>query len=169
MALNTVRDLFFHQLNVIYGAERKMSDSLPKIVSAAAAPELQEALQEHLETTEEQVARLDSVFEELGIEYSGKESKGMNGLVEESNEVLDMEAEEQLKDSALIAIIQRFKHYEIASYGAAATYARELGYKKVAQMLRDTLDEEQRIDHRLTRILTGGIFGKGIDQGARRT
>ncbi len=169
MALNTIRDLFVHHLNIVYGAEKQMSESLPRIVSAAVNPELQEFLQEHLETTEEQVSRLDTIFEELGLEYGGIESKGMKGIIEESNDILSAEAEDRLRDSAIIAIIQKFKHYEIASYGAVATYARELGYKKVAQMLRDTFDEEQRTDHRLNRILTGGIFGKSIDQGAPRT
>ena len=46
----------------------------------------------------------------------------------------------------LIANAQRVEHYEIAGYGTAATYAKELGQNEVLNLLLDTLNEEKTTD-----------------------
>ena len=57
-----------------------------------------------------------------------------------------------VRDAWLIATAQRVKHHEIASYGTVRTYAQLLGFTFAAQLLQQTLDEEQAADQQLTHL-----------------
>jgi ferritin-like metal-binding protein YciE len=122
------------------------------MAKAATSPTLKDALQEHLAVTEQQRDRLDQIFQELDESPRGKKCKAMEGLIEEGQEVLDLDADPAVKDAALIAAAQRVEHYEIAVYGTLRTYANVLGYRQAAETLQTTLDEEGDADDKLTEI-----------------
>jgi ferritin-like metal-binding protein YciE len=152
MSLATMRDLFVHELKDLYSAENQIIKALPKMAKAASSAELQQAFEHHLEQTKEQVARLESIFEKLEISPRGKKCKAVEGLIEEGKEVLDEDADEAVRDAALIGAAQRVEHYEIAAYGCARTYARLLGEDEAAELLQQTLDEEADTDKKLTEL-----------------
>src|SRR5688500_16637008 len=56
----------YDSLKDIYWAEKHLLKALPRLKKAATNEELKAALDEHVQVTEEQVARLDQVFELLG-------------------------------------------------------------------------------------------------------
>src|ERR1051326_6695159 len=122
------------------------------MAKAASSPELQEALNEHLATTKGQVTRLEEVFDKLGTKTKGKSCAGMKGLIEEGEEVIGQDASDELKDLAIIGAAQRVEHYEIAAYGTARTFAERLGNEEVAELLQETLTEEEEADEKLTEI-----------------
>ena len=157
MPLGSLQDLYIEELRDIYSAEKQIIKALPKMAEGANNPELKAAFEEHLQMTEEQVRRLDSIFGELEKSPSGKKCKGMEGLIEEGKEMLEEEADPDVKDAALIAAAQRVEHYEIAAYGTVRNYARQLGLTNQADLLQRTLDEEGETDKRLTSLAESGV------------
>lgn len=152
MKLETLRDLYIEELKDLYSAESQLLKALPKMAKAATSAELQKAFEDHLAETEGQVERLETIFKELEEKPTGKTCQAMKGLVEEGKEVIEEDAEDDVRDAALIAAAQRVEHYEMAGYGCVRTYAQLLGYDKAAKLLQQTLDEEGAADKSLTKL-----------------
>jgi ferritin-like metal-binding protein YciE len=152
MSTDSLKKLYIDELKDLYSAEMQLVKALPKMAKKASAPELKQAFQNHLEETKGHVERLEEIFEELEEKPTGKTCKGMKGLIEEGEEVIDEDGEEAVLDAALIAAAQRVEHYEIAGYGVARTFATHLGEDDAAVLLQQTLDEEGEADKKLTSI-----------------
>jgi ferritin-like metal-binding protein YciE len=188
-SLETLHDLFVHELRDLYDAENQLLKALPLMAQAAQSPELKRAFDTHLRETKEQVRRLERVFKGLGEKPSGKTCKAMQGLVEEGRELLSEDADPDVMDAALIVAAQKVEHYEIASYGSVCTFGRVLGYDEATEVLKQTMAEEERTDKLLTSISeklnaeaesadeaddsqssdgTGGEAMSGGDEGAAR-
>jgi ferritin-like metal-binding protein YciE len=152
MALDNLKDLYVEQLRDLYSAEQQILKALPKMEEAATHDELKAAFREHRSVTEQQVQRLEQVFDQLGEKPSGHHCKGMEGLIKEGEEMIGEKGDKATRDAGLIAAAQRVEHYEIAGYGTVRTYADQLGMQDHARLLQQTLDEEGQTDHRLTRL-----------------
>jgi ferritin-like metal-binding protein YciE len=155
--MESMQDLYLHELKDLYSAEKQILKALPQMAEKATHQELRRAFEEHKATTEEQVRRLETIFSDLGQSPGGKKCKGMEGLIEEGEEILQEQADPDVRDAALIGAAQRVEHYEIAGYGTARTYAKQLGFDKHADLLQRTLDEEGQTDERLTKLAEGRI------------
>jgi len=152
MSVETLEDLLIDELKDLYSAEKQIVRSLPKLAKAASTPELQEALQSHLEETRGQVERLDKIAEIVGKKLTGKTCAGMKGVLEEGSEVLEEVEEGDVRDAAMIGAAQRVEHYEMAGYGTARDFAMLLGMDDVVALLEQTLEEEKAADQKLTAI-----------------
>lgn len=168
MQLNSLHDLYVSQLQDVYDAEQQITQALPKMANAASTPELKDAFNKHLQQTRGQIDRLDEIFRDLDMNPGGKRCKGMQGLIEEGEEVLKANGDAKTKDAALIEAAQKVEHYEIATYGSLRTYADQLGYDDAADLLQETLDEEGKTNKMLTDLATGGLLGKGVNVAAER-
>ena len=118
----------------------------------ATNPDLHNAFTEHLAVTESQSQRLEQILESLGETARGKKCVGMEGLIEEADELLEEDAAEDVLDAGLIAKAQHVEHYEIAGYGTVRTYAMTLGLSDHAELLQQSLDEEIEADKLLTSL-----------------
>lgn len=150
--LDSLQDLFVQELKDLYNAERQIQDALPKMVEKASNQELKDAFNEHLQLTGEHVQRLEQIFDTLQESPTGMKCKGMEGIIDESKDLLKQDANPDVKDAGLIGQAQRVEHYEISGYGTARTYAERLGFSEAARMLGQTLQEEEEADKRLTMI-----------------
>ena len=150
--MQNLAELLKDQLKDVYNAEKQLTKALPKLVKKAATNRLKEVFSQHLEETEEHVARLEQIGTRLGIRLSGKKCAAMEGLVEEGKEIIDEEDAGPVTDAALIGAAQRVEHYEISAYGTLRTIAERLGYQDVAKLLETTLQEESAADEKLTQI-----------------
>ena len=155
--MDSLRELFIEQLRDIYSAENQLVKALPKMAKAASSSELQTAFTNHLEQTREHVERLETIFANLDEEPEGETCKGMAGLIAEGKEAIDADGEDDVKDAWLIAAAQRVEHYEIAAYGTARAFARQLNNEYAAELLEQTLDEEKAADQKLTMIAEGSV------------
>lgn len=151
--MSTLRETFLHELMDVYDAEQQILKALPKMSEAAEHEELKEMFEEHLEETEGQVERLQKVFEIIGEKAKAKKCKGMQGLIKEGEDAIS----EEMGDAALIASAQKVEHYEIATYGSLHSWARLLGEDDAADLLEETLDEEEATDEKLTQIAESAI------------
>lgn len=152
MRLATIQDLFINELKDLYSAEHQILKALPKMAKAAATPELQAAFTEHHQQTQTHVERLQQILDRLDMPTPRKKCKAMEGIIEEGKEIISEDAEDVVRDAALIGAAQRVEHYEIASYGCARTYAQLMGDQVAAKLLQETLDEEGETDKKLTQL-----------------
>ncbi len=157
MKLETLKDLYIHELKDLYSAEKQILKALPKMVKAASNKDLAAGFSQHLEETKEHVQRLEKILAKLHSSVRGPKCKGMEGLLAEGAEMVEEEADEEVRDAGLIASAQRVEHYEMAGYGCARTYAKVLGEKEAAAILQITLDEEGATDKKLTNLAESGI------------
>jgi ferritin-like metal-binding protein YciE len=164
--INTMHGLFIEELRDLYSAENQLVKALPQMASTAKSETLRKAFEMHLEETRNHITRLNEVFTELGATPTGKHCKGMEGLIAEGNEVMQMQGNPDVRDAALIAAAQRCEHYEMAGYGVVRTFAKELGLSKISDKLQKTLDEEGSADKKLTAVAEGGLFKTGINEKA---
>lgn len=156
-SMQSLHDVFVHELRDLYSAERQLVKALPKMAKNAGSPELAEALESHLRETEVQVTRIEEILDGLGERTGGVKCKGMEGLIEEGKEVLDMDGEEPALDAAMIGAAQRVEHYEIAAYGTAIAHAQAQGHRDAVRLLEATLEEEKNADKLLSQIAERGI------------
>jgi ferritin-like metal-binding protein YciE len=152
MKLETLKDLYIHELKDLYSAENQIIKALPKMVKAATNKQLAAGFKEHLEQTKEHTARLEKILTSHDESTRGPKCEGMEGLVKEGDEMIKEDAEEEVRDAGLIAAAQRVEHYEMAGYGCARTYAELLGDRQGAQLLQTTLTEESDTDKKLTKL-----------------
>lgn len=150
--LKNLSDLLVDQLKDLYSAETQIISALPKMARAANSQELRASFEEHLVQTKNQKTRIEQMFEHLEGAPHGKKCVGMEGLLSEGDEVLQENMESEVRDAALIAAAQKVEHYEISGYGTAATFADMLGHKEVARLIKETLDEEEKVDQKLTKM-----------------
>ncbi|MDB6052778.1 MAG: hypothetical protein JWN25_301 [Verrucomicrobiales bacterium] len=163
MKIETLKDLYLEELKDLYSAETQLVKALPQMAKAATSDELRAAFEEHLELTREHVERLDQIFENHDESPKGKKCKAMEGLIEEAKELLEEDIAEDVLDAGLIAAAQRVEHYEIAVYGCVRTYAKLLGLEEEADLLQQTLDEEEETDQTLTDIAESTINIEAVD------
>ncbi|HEX8681454.1 MAG TPA: ferritin-like domain-containing protein [Ardenticatenaceae bacterium] len=155
--LNSLRDLYIHELQDLFDAENQLTKALPQMEQAASSEELKAAFREHLEVTQNQIQRLEQIFQGLDEEPGGEKCKAMQGLIAEAQDLLKEDAEPDVLDAALIGAAQRVEHYEMAGYGTARTFAQRLGEDEAASLLQETLEEEEMTDKKLTRIAEGQV------------
>jgi ferritin-like metal-binding protein YciE len=156
MELETLRDLYFHELKDLYSAEQQITKALPKMAKATKNRPLATAFNQHLEQTKRQAKRLEKILKSHKQSTRGPKCKGMEGLLKEGDEVIK-EAKKDVRDAGLIAAAQRVEHYEMAGYGCARTYAQLLRDTSGAKLLNTTLQEEGQTDKKLTKIARSTI------------
>jgi ferritin-like metal-binding protein YciE len=145
------------ELKDLYSAEDQILKALPKMIEKAESPQLRDALESHLEETRGHVSRLEQVFEMHGEEAKKQKCKGMQGVLEEGDEMVGKDATPAVRDAAIISACQRVEHYEIAAYGTVRTYAEQMGQQRAADVLQETLDEELAADETLTEIANSRV------------
>lgn len=149
--MDTLDELYTDLLKDLYSAEKQLVKALPKMAKKAQSPELQRAFNEHLSQTERQAERIEKIFSDMDGSPRGKKCVGMEGLIQEGDEMMK-ETDKDALDAALIAAAQKVEHYEIAGYGTARTWAQRMGHDKAARLLQETLDEESHANEKLTKI-----------------
>lgn len=162
--MKTLEDLFEHQLKDLYSAEKQLIQALPEMAKNANDDRLVEAFEDHLEETKEQKERLESICRVLNISPGGETCKAMEGLIKEAQSFIKEADDDEVMDAGLIAEAQRVEHYEIAGYGTAVRYAKELGHNNIAEQLQASLDEEYDADNLLDKLAEKRLNRKAINE-----
>lgn len=155
--------LFEKELKDIYWAEKALTKAIPKMVKKATSTELVDALETHLEETEEHVARLEEVFSKLGKSATARKCESMEGLIKEAEEITQETEEGVLRDAAIIASAQKIEHYEIAAYGTLRTFAKRLELDEIVGLLDQTLAEEKHADEKLTNVAESSVNAEAAE------
>ncbi|MFC7141040.1 ferritin-like domain-containing protein [Halosimplex aquaticum] len=143
MAVNSAQELFEHELEDIYYAEHELLDVLDQLASQTEHEEIAQAFQEHREETQGHIERVEQVFEMIGEPPEEEECEGIQGLIEEHQELVDMDPDQSVLDVANLTAAQKTEHYEIAAYGNLALLADRLGMDEAGDLLHENLEEEE--------------------------
>ena len=157
MDASKLMKLFEDELKDIYWAEKALTKALPKMIKKATSEELIEALENHLEETEEQVGRCEEIFGIIGKKVAAKKCEAMAGLVKEAEEIMKDTEEGSMRDAGIISAGQKIEHYEIASYGTLRQFAETLGLTDAVELLELTLEEEKGADETLTEVALSAV------------
>jgi ferritin-like metal-binding protein YciE len=150
--IQSMGDLFLHVLQDVYYAEKQIIKSLPKMIDSTTNRELKSALKNHLQETENQVARLEQAFELIGERPKAASCPAIDGILKEANKLVGEIKGKKVVDAAILAAAQAVEHYEITRYGTLISWAGELGHDAAAKLLKATLREEKAADKTLTGI-----------------
>src|SRR3954469_21179416 len=167
--MESLEDLLKDEIKDIYDAEKQLTKALPKLIKKATAEDLKTALSNHLNETEEHIARLEQVFDLMEMPPRGKKCEGMQHLIAEGSEMIDDCDEDGTRDAVIIAAAQKCEHYEIASYGTIRVWANLLGRTDVGSIFEDTLEEEKSADLKLTEIAESFVNEEAADEGQTAT
>ena len=159
-AAKDLQDLFEDGLKDIYWAEKALVKALPKMEKNATSKELKSAIQSHLEETKEHVSRLEEVFKSIKVKAEAEKCDAMAGLLEEGEGIMEETEVGSVRDAGIIAASQKVEHYEIATYGTLAAFAKVLGHKEALKLLLFTLKEEKACDKKLTSIADTNLNSK---------
>jgi ferritin-like metal-binding protein YciE len=155
--IKTMNDLFVHQLQDIYYAEKQLVAALPKMAEKATEQQLKQGFLTHLDETKTHVQRLEEVFGMIGAKAQAVDCPAIDGIIKEANETAGEVDDKAVLDAALINAAQAAEHYEIVRYGSLIAWARQLGRNDAASLLQKTLDEEKATDKKLTTIAEGKV------------
>ncbi len=157
----TLDDLFFEELKDIYYVEHKLLKALKKLSEAVHSDSLREAFLDHREQTETHIDRLEEVFEMIDEKPASKDCPAIDGIISEAETLMKEYKDQPALDAGLLAGAQAAEHYEIARYGTLQQWAERLGLPRAAELLGETLEEEEETDRALT-----GIARSGVNQSA---
>jgi ferritin-like metal-binding protein YciE len=160
--IETMEDLVLHGLKDIYYAENQIIKSLPKLIEKATNRDLSSGLRDHLAETQNQVARLEQVFQKLGKQPEGVKCPAIDGLIDESDELSGEVADKAVLDAAIVGAAQAVEHYEMARYGTLIAWAESAGHDDIVRLLNTNLNEEKAAD----RKLSGIALRKGVNRKA---
>jgi ferritin-like metal-binding protein YciE len=155
--IHNLNDLFVHQLQDIYYAEKQIVKNLPTTIEKATNPALKQGFSNHLRETERHVERLKQVFEMHEAQEKAVDCPAIDGILKEAKDVVGEAAGSEIRDAALTAAAQAVEHYEITRYGTLIAWAKMLGRDDCASVLQQTLDEEKAADKKLTQLATDQI------------
>jgi len=150
--IKNLNDLFVHQLQDIYYAEKQLEKALQKMSGKAIDKQLKQGFLAHLDETKTHVKRLEEVFRMHGAEVKAVDCPAIDGIIEEADDVVGEVADDAVLDAALINAAQAAEHYEMARYGSLIAWAKQLGRNDCASILQKTLDEEKATDKKLTSL-----------------
>lgn len=150
-------ELFASSLKDIYWAEKALTKAIALMAKNAASADLIELLNSHLTETEEQITRLEKVFEVIGKKATAKKCEAMEGLIEEGKTIMEETEIGVVRDAGIIAAAQKIEHYEIATYGTLRQFAETLGLTEAVSLLEQTLEEEKNADQKLTKVAVDAV------------
>lgn len=149
-AADGLRALYIDSLKDIYWAEKALLKALPKMAKNASSEKLKKSIEEHTAVTEEQVSRVEKLFEIVGKKATAKKCEAMDGLIKEGQDIMESTEPGPVRDAGIISASQKIEHYEIATYGTLRAFANTLGETEAVKLLEQTLDEEKEADKILT-------------------
>jgi ferritin-like metal-binding protein YciE len=157
MQSSQLMKLFEDELKDIYWAEKALTKAIPKMINNATSEELIEGLTSHLAETEEQVTRVEQIFQLIEKKPVAKKCEAMAGLIKEAEEIMEECEEGAMCDAGIISAGQKVEHYEIASYGTLRQFAETLELDEAVELLQTTLDEEKAADEKLTEVAVSTV------------
>ncbi|MEO1051970.1 MAG: DUF892 family protein [Bacteroidota bacterium] len=148
--IHDLKDLLIEKVRELYDGEKQQIKVLPALIERIQAEDLRAIMVQHVMDTEDQLLRLERVFNRLYEEPTSKTNMVMKSLLKEAKDLQTRSADQQeVLDAGLISSMQHIKHYEIAGYGAVANYANLLDEEVIASLLHESLEEEKSADERL--------------------
>lgn len=148
--VETLEDGFVAELADMLHGETQVLDTLQKMIPKVQSRRLQNVIEVHVEQTEQQIDRLHRVFQLLGRPARPEKCEGLQGILEEGDELIGKTGPGPVRDAMIVAAAQKVEHYEIASYGTLCAWAEQLDLEPALRLLDESLFEEKSMDRNLS-------------------
>jgi ferritin-like metal-binding protein YciE len=158
MAIAEPRELLIHELGDMMSAEHIIVKMLPELAKEAQHDELKSAFKDHESETKEQIKRLEQAFEALGEKVEESTCYAAEGLKKEHEALHEEDPSPEILEMGNVLGASKTEHYEIASYTGLVQLANDLGERKVADLLKQNLQEEEAMAKKLEKL--GKQLGK---------
>ncbi len=135
----TLGDLLGEELRRLVSADRVVLRALPRLAREAHTGELRETFMARASEAKEQAVRMKQVFKLRGMAAGEGACPGMEGILEECTGAVEAYAKGNLRDTALLAGVERMEQYRVAGYGSARDLAKLLGEDEVVKLLEEVL------------------------------
>ena len=152
MAMQTIEELFEHELKDIYAAEQSLLEALEQMASESSDREIKKGFAQHRKETQAQIKRLDKVYKTLGQKPESGTCPGMEGLIKEKKLFMREKPSDELLEFYNIGAAQKVERYEITAYESLIDMAEKLGMSDVVELLEQNLQEEEMTLNRLKAI-----------------
>ena len=149
MAMQTIEELFEHELKDIYAAEQSLLDALEQMASESSDREIKKSFTQHRKETQSQVKRLEKVYKTLGQKPESGTCPGIEGLIKEKKAFMREKPSDELLEFYNIGAAQKVERYEITAYESLIDMAEKLGMSDVVELLEQNLQEEELTLNRL--------------------
>ncbi|MFC5972798.1 DUF892 family protein [Halomarina salina] len=144
MCPTTTEDMFADAIRETFYAEHQFYDALERLADSSSDERLAETFSAHREETRVHILRLEELFNTLGISVEEREDRAVSGLLADHEAFLASSPDQMALDRYNVTTAQKAEHYEIAVYGNLVPLASDLGMDDVADLLEETLREEQQ-------------------------
>jgi ferritin-like metal-binding protein YciE len=175
MPLTNAHEVFLHSLGDIYDAEHRFLEGQREMADQATDGSLRNAIQTHIDQTEEHIRNLEQVFGTLDEEPRRETCDASQGLVSEARKGIQEAENDAARDSLIDIAVVKVEHYEMASYRALISGARlmEQGERQgeIVGLLEQNLRQEEetaRIAEQSVRELLDKAEKTGIFQKVRQ-
>jgi ferritin-like metal-binding protein YciE len=143
MAMQTIEELFEHELKDMYGAETSLLDALEQMASESSDREIKKGFTQHRRETQGQLKRLDKIFRSLGQKPEAETCPGIEGLIKEKKVFMRERPTPELLEFYNIGAAQKVERYEITAYETLIDLAEKLGMRDAVELLEQNLQEEE--------------------------
>jgi ferritin-like metal-binding protein YciE len=171
MSMQTIEELFEHELKDIYAAEIALLDALEQMAAESSDREIRRAFSQHRKETQAQIKRLDRIYKTLGQKAEKGSCPGIEGLIKEKKAFVRERPTAELLEFFNIGAAQKVERYEITAYENLIDMAEKLGMSDVVDLLEENLQEEETALNTLKAISSEFDVTEAADEeaGADRT
>jgi len=143
MAMQTIEELFEHELSDMYGAETSLLDALEQMANESSDRDIRRAFTQHRKETQGHVKRIEKIFKSMGHKPEAETCPGIEGLIKEKKAFMRERPTPELLEFYNIGAAQKTERYEITAYENLIMMAQQLGLMQGVQLLQQNLQEEQ--------------------------
>jgi ferritin-like metal-binding protein YciE len=152
MAMESIEELFEHELKDMLGAEHSLLDALEQMASESSDREIKKAYTQHRKETQGQIKRLEKIFKAVGLKPEAEACPGIEGLIKEKKVFMREKPTEELLEFYNLGAGQKAERYEITAYENLIDMADKLGMPDAVELLEENLREEETALNKLKTI-----------------
>jgi ferritin-like metal-binding protein YciE len=149
MGMQTIEELFEHELKDIYSAEHSLLDALEQMASESSDRDIRKAFTQHRKETQGQIKRLEKIFKSMGQKPESETCPGIEGLIKEKKLFMRERPSEDLLEFYNVGAAQKVERYEITAYESLIDMADKLGMADAVELLEQNLQEEEEALNKL--------------------
>ena len=169
MAMQTIEELFQHELTDIYSAEHSLLDALQQMAEESSDREIKKGFAQHRKETQGQIKRLEKVFRMIGEKPEAGTCPGIEGLIKEKKVFMRERPSAELLEFYNIGAGQKVERYEITAYESLIDMADKLGMADAVELLEQNLQEEEQALNKLKAIASEFDVAEEIEEEEEET
>lgn len=152
MAMESIEELFEHELKDILGGEQALVDALEQMAQESADRDIKKAYTQHRKETQGHIKRIEKIFRSLGQKPEAEACPGIEGLIKEKKVFMREKPTDELLEFFNVGAAQKVERYEITAYESLIDMADKLGLTEAVELLEENLQEEEAALNKLKAI-----------------